>query len=160
MKYPVNRWQKQALLATALYRCDICGVIGDTRTLHVDHNHDTGDVRGILCSSCNLGLGHFRTVVNLAHAVEYLQRAEVLGGETVQISPELRERMNKQQEAWGTELLKRLVEPSKPVIGDVYAQSEPSEPLIETRKLEDERALERYKHEQEASIARILGTQK
>ena len=39
----------------------------------VDHSHATGDVRALLCNSCNLGLGHFGdNVVSLQSAISYL----------------------------------------------------------------------------------------
>ena len=30
---------------------------GDIRSLHIDHNHDTGRIRGLLCTYCNTSLG-------------------------------------------------------------------------------------------------------
>lgn len=37
--------------------CAICGVSLDTRPAHVDHDHETGVVRAILCQHCNQALG-------------------------------------------------------------------------------------------------------
>jgi hypothetical protein len=51
-------------------RCYICGSQYD---LHVDHDHRTGKVRGILCRRHNLGLGHFDDdPLMLLRAVDYL----------------------------------------------------------------------------------------
>ena len=52
--------------------CDICSK--QVSSLHVDHNHSTGKIRGYLCGSCNRGLGLFQdTLTNLEKAVEYLK---------------------------------------------------------------------------------------
>jgi len=41
--------------------CKICGetlIRPDSQnSYHIDHNHDTGDVRGLLCSNCNMAIG-------------------------------------------------------------------------------------------------------
>ena len=38
--------------------CAICGKPRpEERTLHVDHDHETGEIRGLLCFSCNNALG-------------------------------------------------------------------------------------------------------
>jgi hypothetical protein len=43
--------------------------------LVVDHCHESGNVRALLCSSCNSGLGFFKdNQTSLAKAIEYLIR--------------------------------------------------------------------------------------
>ena len=63
--------------------CAICGnppSKKDKNVLHVDHDHKTGEIRGLLCSFCNVGLGHFKDDVNLlAEAISYLKAEEVAG---------------------------------------------------------------------------------
>jgi len=55
--------------------CAICGVW--KKTFHVDHDHTTGKVRGLLCVSCNSGLGKFNdTIEGLEKAIAYLRKHE------------------------------------------------------------------------------------
>ncbi|HEU0132894.1 MAG TPA: endonuclease VII domain-containing protein [Mycobacteriales bacterium] len=52
-------------------RCAICR---ERPAEHVDHDHDTGEVRGVLCFTCNCGLGNFRDRPDLLDlAVHYLE---------------------------------------------------------------------------------------
>ena len=53
--------------------CDICGTSVEGKKKHVDHNHKTGQVRGILCDKCNLGIGLFNENPEiLINATSYL----------------------------------------------------------------------------------------
>lgn len=57
--------------------CQICSEhqIKFKRALSVDHNHDTGEVRGLLCSRCNTGIGQLRDSIELLEkAIVYLKK--------------------------------------------------------------------------------------
>lgn len=53
--------------------CAICGGVDKNKRLSIDHNHETGEMRGLLCFHCNAGIGHLReSVKNMKKAIEYL----------------------------------------------------------------------------------------
>lgn len=54
-------------------RCKICRNNFDE--LNIDHCHTSGEVRGLLCWTCNVGLGHFKDSIDvLSNAQEYLNK--------------------------------------------------------------------------------------
>lgn len=54
--------------------CAVCKRKFD-KYLHVDHNHETKEIRGLLCKNCNHGLGNFEDNKEfLLNAINYLDR--------------------------------------------------------------------------------------
>lgn len=60
-------------------KCKICGLHQASmgRRLSIDHDHDTGAVRGLLCANCNGGLGNFKDKEEVLRiAADYLASAK------------------------------------------------------------------------------------
>lgn len=63
-----------ALLTYQGGRCAICGNPPKARRLHVDHDHRTGKVRGLLCFRCNRALPNYVTEEWLRRAYIYVTK--------------------------------------------------------------------------------------
>ena len=77
--YGITSEQYQAFLVDQGGVCAICQRPedakhkGSARSLSVDHDHGTGRIRGLLCRSCNAGIGFLNDDANLlARAIKYL----------------------------------------------------------------------------------------
>ncbi len=83
--YGITMAEYDAQFAAQEGRCAICGVQKDPwepgvglegrkRFLTVDHCHVDGHIRGLLCASCNSGLGHFKDTLSvMIAAAEYIR---------------------------------------------------------------------------------------
>lgn len=74
-KFGITREQYERMLAAQSGVCAIClgGPRGRKQYLSVDHNHKTGEVRGLLCDTCNRALGLIGDDPDkLARAIEHL----------------------------------------------------------------------------------------
>ena len=73
-QYGLSKQDYEHLLYLQGDGCKICGDIADKRFgLHVDHDHKTGKIRGLLCKNCNYGLGQFKDdAKRLERAAQYL----------------------------------------------------------------------------------------
>ena len=65
-------------------KCPICNsafppLIERAKKIAVDHDHKTGDIRGLLCIQCNTAVGMVKESVTVAeHLVAYLQKHKSL----------------------------------------------------------------------------------
>ena len=70
-----------AQLAEQGGKCAVCGNgngSGRWNTFHIDHDHETGGRRGLLCNNCNMGLGHFKDDPDrLRAAADYIERHRI-----------------------------------------------------------------------------------
>ena len=80
-KLGCSKDQYVAMLESQNGECAICGTTVGHRSkngvdsrLAVDHDHKTGQIRGLLCNACNRGLGRFKDSPNLLRAaLRYLE---------------------------------------------------------------------------------------
>ncbi len=80
--YGLTNEQYESLLKSQNYMCAICRTHQKDlkMPLHVDHNHTTGKVRGMLCRDCNLALGLLKdNLFFCKNAVHYLEQ-EIING--------------------------------------------------------------------------------
>ena len=58
------------------YKCAICGEKQDNKSLHLDHDHQTGKIRDFLCGKCNTQiLGGSKESINQEEAIKILERS-------------------------------------------------------------------------------------
>ena len=79
-KLPLEKYKQ--MLKEQNNLCAICGMpetrklpkSDKVRSLTIDHNHETGEVRGLLCHHCNVGIGHFKDdIERLQKGIDYLK---------------------------------------------------------------------------------------
>lgn len=68
--YNITQEEYISLLNKQNGKCKICG---NSKKLLIDHNHSTGQIRGLLCHNCNIALGHiFDNPVIASRLTQYL----------------------------------------------------------------------------------------
>lgn len=76
-KYGISLEEWNLMRENQGYKCYICKTHESEcqqNTLCVDHCHDSGNVRGLLCHSCNRGIGLLRDDISLLEtAISYLK---------------------------------------------------------------------------------------
>lgn len=72
----VTREQYDSMVLAQNGVCVICSGVSNNKELAVDHCHVTNKVRGLLCDSCNRGIGLLKEDILILHrAIEYISRA-------------------------------------------------------------------------------------
>ena len=74
--FGISADEVDALIAAQGGACAICGRTPEREaSWHVDHDHETGAVRGVLCIDCNHGIGKLGdSIERLQAAIAYLER--------------------------------------------------------------------------------------
>jgi hypothetical protein len=74
-KYGIDKEQFDQIFIEQNNACAICNKDLTDKKPHIDHDHSTGKVRGVLCFACNSGLGQFQdSPETLQKAIDYLSQ--------------------------------------------------------------------------------------
>ena len=74
-KYGISLEDYNLLLAKQNGCCAVCGSLPTQQRLHVDHNHVTGEIRGLLCQACNVSIGKMKESPELLRKLAlYIER--------------------------------------------------------------------------------------
>ena len=78
-KYSITMDDKILMREEQENKCSICQVVFESdKHAYVDHCHTTNKVRGLLCHSCNSGLGMFKdSICSLERAISYLKKSSI-----------------------------------------------------------------------------------
>ncbi len=72
-EYGLTEEQFQAMIVENEGRCRCCGKVPGPEGWGIDHDHKTGEIRGLVCKSCNAGIGLLGdTLERVQLAVDYL----------------------------------------------------------------------------------------
>jgi hypothetical protein len=73
--YGLTIEDKNKIIESQSGLCPIClRALGINQGIHIDHDHVTGKIRGILCLNCNVAMGHFHdSIPTLKNAIKYLE---------------------------------------------------------------------------------------
>lgn len=87
LNYGISYEEYEEMLIDQEGVCAICGceetnnTRGKINRLCIDHNHDSGEVRGLLCHKCNVGIGNLKEDIDiLINAIKYLNKNNHGGG--------------------------------------------------------------------------------
>ena len=69
--YRTYKLTKNEVAAIRAAQNDRCAICGDPSPQHLDHDHDSGATRQLLCQRCNHGLGLFRDDPGLLHTAAF-----------------------------------------------------------------------------------------
>lgn len=74
-KFGLTPDEYNAMLSSQGGKCALCGRADEERRMAVDHDHETGTIRGLLCKWCNRGIGLLQDDPDLLRqAAEYIER--------------------------------------------------------------------------------------
>lgn len=78
-KYGITAKEYDEMMVSQNHRCKICGTDKPNKhnkSFFIDHCHKGGEIRGLLCGNCNLGIGNFKDDTALmSKAIEYIKNA-------------------------------------------------------------------------------------